>query len=35
MVKDTDRDNFMMADDAKEYGLIDQVMASRANMATA
>ena len=34
MVKDTDRDNFMMADDAKEYGLIDQVMASRANMAT-
>ena len=35
MVKDTDRDNFMMADEAKEYGLIDQVMASRANMATA
>ena len=35
MVKDTDRDNFMMADEAKEYGLIDQVMALRANMATA
>ena len=24
--RDTDRDNFMTADEAKEYGLIDQVM---------
>ena len=29
MVKDTDRDNFMTADEAKEYGLIDQVIDSR------
>jgi ATP-dependent Clp protease protease subunit len=27
--KDTDRDNFMSAEDAVEYGLIDQVMSSR------
>lgn len=27
--KDTDRDNFMSADDAKVYGLIDKVIASR------
>lgn len=27
--KDTDRDNFMSAEDAVEYGLVDQVMASR------
>lgn len=33
IVKDTDRDNFMIAHEAKEYGLIDQVMASRASMA--
>ena len=26
--KDTDRDNFMTADEAKEYGLIDQVIVS-------
>lgn len=26
--KDTDRDNFMSAEDAKEYGLIDQVITS-------
>ena len=24
--KDTDRDNFLTADEAKEYGLIDEVM---------
>ena len=24
--KDTDRDNFMTSDEAKEYGLIDEVM---------
>ena len=30
LAKDTDRDNFMSADDAVEYGLIDKVMASRA-----
>lgn len=27
--RDTDRDNFMKADDAVEYGLIDQVLSSR------
>ncbi len=27
--KDTDRDNFMSADEAKEYGIIDQVINSR------
>lgn len=27
--KDTDRDNFMSADDAKEYGLVDEVVKSR------
>lgn len=26
---DTDRDNFMSADEAKEYGLIDEVIKSR------
>ena len=26
---DTDRDFFMSADEAKEYGIIDEVMASR------
>lgn len=29
LVQDTDRDNWMSADEAKEYGLIDQVMVSR------
>ena len=29
IVKDTDRDNFMMADEAKAYGLIDHVIESR------
>ena len=29
IVKDCDRDNFMMADEAKEYGLIDHVIESR------
>ncbi|MFZ9035984.1 MAG: ATP-dependent Clp endopeptidase proteolytic subunit ClpP [Francisellaceae bacterium] len=29
IVKDTDRDNFMMADEAKDYGIIDQVIESR------
>jgi ATP-dependent Clp protease, protease subunit len=27
--KDTDRDRFMSADEAKEYGLVDQVITSR------
>lgn len=27
--KDTDRDNFMGADDAKEYGLVDEVLSRR------
>ncbi|WP_196137391.1 ATP-dependent Clp endopeptidase proteolytic subunit ClpP [Aliikangiella sp. G2MR2-5] len=27
--KDTDRDNFMSAEDAAEYGIVDQVIASR------
>ena len=30
IAKDTDRDMFMSADQAKEYGLIDQVLSSRA-----
>ncbi len=29
VVKDTDRDNFMMADEAKNYGLIDKVISTR------
>ena len=29
IAKDTDRDNFMSADQAKDYGLIDQVITSR------
>ena len=29
---DTDRDNFMTAEDAKEYGLIDDVIVSRADV---
>ncbi|AIT10208.1 Clp protease ClpP [Candidatus Francisella endociliophora] len=29
IVRDTDRDNFMMAEEAKEYGLIDHVIESR------
>ncbi|CAN8142435.1 ATP-dependent Clp protease, protease subunit [uncultured Thiomicrorhabdus sp.] len=27
--KDTDRDNFLSADAAKEYGLIDEVLSAR------
>ena len=34
-VKDTDRDNFMMAEEAKEYGLIDQVIESRSSIPVA
>ncbi len=33
IAKDTDRDMFMSADQAKEYGLIDQVLSSRATEA--
>ncbi|MGF6147665.1 ATP-dependent Clp protease proteolytic subunit [Kingella potus] len=33
--RDTDRDNFMSAHAAKEYGLIDQVIATRADAAKA
>lgn len=29
LVEDTDRDNFMSADEAKEYGLIDEVLSRR------
>lgn len=29
IVRDTDRDNFMMAEEAKDYGLIDHVITSR------
>jgi ATP-dependent Clp protease protease subunit len=28
---DTERDNFMSADESMEYGIIDQVLTSRAN----
>ncbi len=30
---DTDRDNFLGADDAREYGLIDEILASRTEIA--
>ena len=30
--RDTDRDNFMSAEEAKEYGLIDQILESRASL---
>jgi len=30
IARDTERDNFMSADEAKEYGMIDQVLAQRA-----
>jgi len=32
--KDTDRDNFMSADDAKAYGLVDEVIKSRRELAS-
>jgi ATP-dependent Clp protease protease subunit len=32
IVNDTDRDNFMTADEAKEYGLIDDVIVSRVDV---
>lgn len=32
VVQDTDRDNFMSATDAMEYGLVDQVLNSRADV---
>lgn len=33
IAKDTDRDRFMSADEAKEYGLVDQVVQSRKEIA--
>lgn len=33
--RDTDRDNFMSAEAAQEYGLIDQVIATREDVANA
>lgn len=33
LVEDTDRDNFMSAEEAKEYGLIDEVLQRRPNNA--
>lgn len=33
--KDTDRDNFMTAQDAQEYGIIDKVISSRAEISIA
>ena len=33
VAQDTDRDNWMTADEAREYGLIDQVITNRAEMA--
>ncbi len=33
IAKDTDRDYFMAADEAKEYGLIDNVLVSKADLA--
>jgi ATP-dependent Clp protease protease subunit len=32
VVKDTDRDNFLSADEAKEYGLVDHVITSRTDL---
>lgn len=32
LVEDTDRDNFLSADEAKEYGLVDMVMTSMADI---
>lgn len=32
--RDTDRDNYMSAEEAKEYGLIDQVLTDRAGITT-
>jgi ATP-dependent Clp protease protease subunit len=29
IVRDTDRDNFLSAEEAKEYGLVDEVIAHR------
>jgi ATP-dependent Clp protease protease subunit len=34
ITKDTDRDNFMSASEAKNYGLVDQVVQSRKEIAT-
>ncbi|WP_289031102.1 ATP-dependent Clp endopeptidase proteolytic subunit ClpP [uncultured Paraglaciecola sp.] len=34
VARDTDRDNFLSADEAMEYGLIDQVLASRPDAQT-
>lgn len=31
IIKDTDRDNFMSAEEAKDYGLIDEVIVSRSD----
>jgi ATP-dependent Clp protease protease subunit len=33
--QDTDRDNFLGAEDAQEYGLVDQVLLDRGVVATA
>jgi ATP-dependent Clp protease protease subunit len=33
--RDTDRDNFLSADEAVKYGLVDKVLASRAEAAPA
>ena len=29
IAKDTDRDNFLSAEEAREYGLIDKILSSR------
>ncbi|GGW86286.1 ATP-dependent Clp endopeptidase proteolytic subunit ClpP [Alteromonas halophila] len=34
VARDTDRDNFLTATDAKEYGLIDEVLTNRSDAAT-
>lgn len=34
VARDTDRDNFLSATDAKEYGLIDEVLTNRSDAAT-
>ncbi|OJF68723.1 ATP-dependent Clp endopeptidase, proteolytic subunit ClpP [Alteromonas sp. V450] len=34
VARDTDRDNFLSATEAKEYGLVDQVLTNRSDVAT-
>jgi ATP-dependent Clp protease protease subunit len=35
IARDTDRDNFLSADEAREYGLVDRILSSRTEPAAA